>query len=124
MAHGVRFGVMPCCHKDHGGSVKAAAAATGVPLGVAMDFMLMGRAAERGFWPKLVTIDPAITPHNRLVLGLPRAAETSGAVAAAEAKLAGAYRRAHNPKPPRPPRGSQSPPYGDTNNIAAALLPQ
>jgi hypothetical protein len=98
---------MPCCHKDHSGSLKAAAVATGVPLGVAMDFALVGRINAAGFRAKLVTIDASITPHNRLVLGLPPTAERTAAagavtaeVAVAEAKLQSAYLRAHRPRPP------------------------
>ena len=106
MRHRVRFAVMPCCHKDHTKKIKASADAVGVPLGVCMDLVTVGRALERGYDAKLVTIDASITPHNRIVVGALREAGRkdsaegilAAAVEGAERKLQRAYERAHKPK--------------------------
>mmetsp|Transcript_15481 Transcript_15481/g.43345 ORF Transcript_15481/g.43345 Transcript_15481/m.43345 type:complete len:311 (-) Transcript_15481:6-938(-) len=103
ICHGARFAVMPCCHKDHTQLLKASAAALGLPLGVCMDLVTLGRATERGYAAKLATINSAITPHNRLVVGVPDSGgamqeKQAGAIGTAEARLQKAYRRAHAPQ--------------------------
>ena len=98
----VAFAVMPCCHKDHSNHQKQAAKALGVELGVAMDLVLFGRALERGYEVRVRTIDREISPHNRIVVGLPpRGGDGGGAAAsvdAAEEKLRAAYVRVHRTK--------------------------
>mmetsp|Transcript_15767 Transcript_15767/g.37431 ORF Transcript_15767/g.37431 Transcript_15767/m.37431 type:complete len:261 (-) Transcript_15767:252-1034(-) len=103
-AHGVPFAVMPCCHKDPTGAMKSAAAAVGAPLGVCMDLATLGRVSERGYRAKLLAIDPGITPHNRVIAGVPAAGGEDAAAARAEAerRLRKAYARAHAPATPRP----------------------
>ena len=64
--------VMSCCHKDAAGRVKAAAAQVGVPLGTAMDLVLFGRMEERGLVCRMKTIDPGITPMNRILFVQPQ----------------------------------------------------
>jgi hypothetical protein len=95
----VAFAVMPCCHKDHSNHQKQAAKALGVELGVAMDLVLFGRALERGYQVRVRTIDREISPHNRIVVGLPPqgggGAGAAASVGVAEEKLRAAYVRVH-----------------------------
>ena len=95
----VAFAVMPCCHKDHSNHQKQAAKALGVELGVAMDLVLFGRALERGYQVRVRTIDREVSPHNRIVVGLPPqgggGAGAAASVGAAEEKLRAAYVRVH-----------------------------
>eukprot|EP00656_Telonema_subtile_P042974 TRINITY_DN49124_c0_g1_i1.p1 TRINITY_DN49124_c0_g1~~TRINITY_DN49124_c0_g1_i1.p1 ORF type:complete len:126 (-),score=14.02 TRINITY_DN49124_c0_g1_i1:35-412(-) len=99
MELGVQFAVMPCCHKDHQGSMKEAAKSLGLPLGVVMDLALVGRIqAQPGYHCLLKTIDEAITPQNRIVVAVNKrreASEDQKAVQNSEEKMKKAYHRAH-----------------------------
>eukprot|EP00927_Polykrikos_kofoidii_P034485 TRINITY_DN29259_c0_g1_i1.p1 TRINITY_DN29259_c0_g1~~TRINITY_DN29259_c0_g1_i1.p1 ORF type:complete len:366 (-),score=43.42 TRINITY_DN29259_c0_g1_i1:108-1205(-) len=70
----VNFAVMPCCHGERGGrgdNVKRVAQTLGVPREVTYDLMRVGAIdATPGYVARLRTIDPEITPVNRIVVGL------------------------------------------------------
>eukprot|EP00658_Telonema_sp_P-2_P048086 TRINITY_DN3659_c0_g1_i2.p1 TRINITY_DN3659_c0_g1~~TRINITY_DN3659_c0_g1_i2.p1 ORF type:complete len:303 (+),score=87.89 TRINITY_DN3659_c0_g1_i2:99-1007(+) len=104
LARGAGFAVMPCCHKDHQGSMKEAAKALELPLGVVMDLAMVGKVqASPGYLCKLKTVDSEITPQNRIIIGVRNDAQALGPTATAlvqeaEHKMAKAYDRAHRNK--------------------------
>ena len=95
----VQFAVMPCCHKDHQGSLKEAAKSLDMPLGVLMDVALLGRIqATPGYHCVLKTVDAKITPQNRIIVAVTKSQpdeKKNQAIELAEQKLAKAYHRAH-----------------------------
>jgi len=104
---GVEFAVMPCCHGEKGAqglATKQAAKVLGVRLGTLTDAARYGviAAAGGGWGARLRTIDAAITPENRILVGVldsekgDERAERRGQVLG---KLAGAYTWAYSDKP-------------------------
>jgi len=93
------FAVMPCCHKDPHGEMKHAAAALQMPLGAVMDVALIGTIQAAGHRASLRTIDPTITPQNRVLIGLCSQTEArtpmSTSLEEREERMEEAYIRAH-----------------------------
>ena len=103
---GVEFAVMPCCHGEKGAqglATKQAAKVLGVRLGTLTDAARYGviAAAGGGWGVRLRTIDAAITPENRILVGLLSAKGDQRAEQREQAlgKLAGAYTWAYAGKP-------------------------
>jgi hypothetical protein len=67
----VPFALMPCCHADRSGALKQAASVVGAPLAAAVDIARMGSLLERGCTCHMFSIPAAITPVNRILLGIP-----------------------------------------------------
>lgn len=75
---------MACCHTDSlNGTLKAAAQGANISIAAAKDLMTLGRIFQAGttlaqppsdknpgFVPKWKTIDPKITPQNRILIAL------------------------------------------------------
>ena len=71
-----------------------------MPLAAAHDLVSMGKIVENKFTCKLRTIDPKITPHNHLIIGLaPEASEADTKRSTRQSEiLLRAYERAHRTK--------------------------
>lgn len=69
------FAVMSCCHPFRDPLLKTASAwlADGQDPGSLIDLMRLDRARQQGYDVRLETIDPSITPKNRVLLGKPHA---------------------------------------------------
>lgn len=90
--------------KSAASSVAHASSALHVPLGAAHDLVSMGKIIARGFTCKLRVIDPKITPHNHLIIGLaPREGAVEGKGEERSEVLLRAYERAHRIKPSKKP---------------------
>eukprot|EP00899_Mesostigma_viride_P018137 jgi/Mesvir1/26324/Mv22504-RA.1 len=99
----VDFAVMPCCHKDRDGNqVTVAAASLGIPMAAAMDLVRFGRMQQLGYTVRWRTIDPAITPHNRILCGLIAGTDKTGpaslAIPAKKDAKGNTYKRADRGK--------------------------
>ena len=108
-AFGAHVAVMPCCHKDHSGTWKAAGRVLNVPLGVVCDLLLagrmgaLGRAAGVRYDVRMRCIKPETTPQNRIIVARAKPLDVMDACdeLAASAKLRAhdeltrAYVRAH-----------------------------
>lgn len=68
------FAVMSCCHAFRDPLLKPAATwlAPGCDPSSLVDLMRLDRARQRGYSVKLDTINPSITPKNRVLMGKPR----------------------------------------------------
>ena len=68
------FAVMACCHKDHLTANQMALVAKTLKINVheAVDVARLGGIVARGFDCRWRTIDAAITPENRILIGLAR----------------------------------------------------
>lgn len=96
-----RVATMACCHskKTHGDQVWHAARDLGLPGGAACDLVTMGMLRERGYDCRWRTIDPAITPENRIIIGIPLSPAEQGRqrteVGLRHEALKSTYQRAH-----------------------------
>ncbi|CAK9088681.1 unnamed protein product [Durusdinium trenchii] len=91
------FAVCPCCPKDHGGTIKAAAKSLGVDFRAAMILAELGRLSSQDWASALRTFDEKVSPHNRVILGWPQAEiKQEGMIQKAEDKLRRAYERSHH----------------------------
>ena len=96
---------MPCCQRDlHTQSqMGLVAKSLGISEDVAIDVARLGGVAARGYDCRWRTIDAAITPKNRILIGLGRRkaaallARQQGESAARSAKLAQIYKRGNQP---------------------------
>ena len=72
-----RVAVLPCCHDDE--TCDAGPLEGWLDFALAVDTLRAVRLADRGYRVWTQTIPPAITPKNRLLLGVPRPAAAAGA---------------------------------------------
>ena len=72
-----RVAVLPCCHDDE--TCEAGPLEGWLDFALAVDALRAVRLADRGYRVWTQAIPPAITPKNRLLLGVPRAITTEGA---------------------------------------------
>lgn len=69
--HGVHCAVMPCCQKDlsEGATWKAASKNLSIPIACIMDLLQCGKIMALGSYDvRMKTIDPKITPQNRIIV--------------------------------------------------------
>lgn len=85
----VAFAVCPCCFKDRGGHVEAAAKALAVDFSTAMVLAEMGRLSAVGCGCALRSFDATVSPQNKVLLGRPGLALAEAPEA--EEKLRRAY---------------------------------
>ena len=72
IARGIDFAVMPCCQRDLQTNGQMAIVAKSLKIGehAAIDVARLGGIVARGYDCRWRTIDAAITPENRLLVGL------------------------------------------------------
>ena len=73
-----RVAVLPCCHdltRNDAGSLRG-----WIDAALAVDVMRAVRLEDEGYRVRTVTIPPAITPKNRLLIAAPRSPEISPAL--------------------------------------------
>ena len=98
------FAVMPCCHKDHLTANQMALVAKTLKVNVheAVDVARLGGIVARGFDCRWRTIDAAITPENRILIGLSRGggglAVRAARVKRADGNLSQRYAKIHGCK--------------------------
>jgi hypothetical protein len=109
IARGVDFAVMPCCQRDllTQGQMAIVAKSVGIKEQVAVDIARLGGIAARGYDCRWRTIDAAITPQNRVLIGLARlkpgvALQRQLVEANSSAKIKQIYSRIHS-QPLQPP---------------------
>ena len=79
-----RVAVLPCCHDANTCDAGALTGWVDVPL--AIDVRRAGRLEQRGYRVWTQTIPAAITPKNRLLIGVPRAANSAAPGASSRAE--------------------------------------
>ena len=103
IARGVDFAVLPCCHKDLHTSHQMGVVAKSLQISehAAIDVARLGSIVSRGYDCRWRTIDPKITPQNRMMIGLARikpsvALMRQQNVATSGAKMVQIYTRVHD----------------------------
>ena len=98
----VDFAVMPCCHRDLRTANQMALVAKSLQTSKAgaIDAARLGAIVARGFDARWRTIDAAITPENRILVGLARPKGEGRKVRAeiakqSDMKLSHVYARIH-----------------------------
>ena len=84
IAAGARVAVLPCCHDAK--TCDAGALAGWVDAALAIDLRRAARLEQRGYRVWTQTIPAAVTPKNRLLIGVPDAANSPAASSASGAE--------------------------------------